>query len=46
MLCSSSGWKFEMDLRQKYMLSFLMSVFQEGNGLYFYWTECIQLQQL
>lgn len=37
---------FEMDLKQKYMLSFIMSIFQEENGLYFYWTECIQLQQL
>lgn len=35
-----------MDLKQKYMLSFIMSIFQGENGLYFYWTECIQLQQL
>lgn len=44
-LSSSRGWKFEMDLRQKYMLWFIMSIFQGKSGLCFYWTECIQLQQ-
>lgn len=46
MLSFSRGWKFEMDLKQKYMLCFIMSIFQGENGLYFYLTECIQLQQL
>lgn len=44
-LSSSRGWKFETDLRQKYMLWFIMSIFQGKSGLCFYWTECIQLQQ-
>lgn len=33
MLSSSRGWKLEMDLKQKYMLSFIMSIFQGENGL-------------
>lgn len=45
-LSFSRGWNFEMDLKQRYMLCFIMSIFQGENGLYFYWTECIQLQQL
>lgn len=46
LLSFSRGWSFEMDLKQKYLLCFIMSIFQGEIGLYFYWTECIQLQQL